>query len=59
MRKYGEIDGVYFVFQGFSIWNLAYEYKLSYDCVTILTYANTMKELKQEINKFRNGEYNE
>lgn len=52
MRKYGEINGVSFSDQGFSIYNLAYEYKLRSVDGSVLVYANSMAELRAEISKF-------
>lgn len=49
MRKYGEIGNVYFISQGYNIYNLATEYKLTYDGETVFVYMNNMTELKKEI----------
>ena len=55
MRTYGEIGGVDFVRQGFSIYNLATEYRLSYQGETSTVYVNNMAELKDEIRKLSGG----
>ena len=50
MRSYGEIRGVSFRKVGFSIYHLATEYKLSTGDGSISVYADSMTELKKEIN---------
>lgn len=58
MRKYGQIDGVNFVRVGFSMKALATKYKLfltdasgdAYNQKPV--YADTMLELKEQINKY-------
>lgn len=54
MRSYGEIAEIYFTRKKYCIRNLAYEYVLTdgYD-TTITVYVNSMKELKDEIRKFK------
>ena len=49
MRKYGDIGGVYFVRQGYSIYNLADEYKLVYNGEASIVYVNNITELREEI----------
>lgn len=58
MRKYGDIGNVHFSNQGWNIYNLAFEYKLSYNGYTNFIYVTTMKELKEEIAK-KIGEFHE
>lgn len=60
MRTYGEIAGVSFRKVGFSIYTLKTEYKLSTGDGSVSVYADTMKELKKEITKYKgegNGEF--
>ena len=52
MRTYGEIDNVSFEAQGFSIYELAEEYKLWKYGLNKTVYVNSMTELKAEIAKF-------
>jgi hypothetical protein len=55
MRKHGEIGGVYFRMQRFSIYSLGYEYRLFYGGDSSLVSVRNMKELKQEIAKLAGG----
>ncbi len=58
MRNYGEIKDVIFIRQGWNIYNLAFEYKLSYDGEVFLVYVTSMAELKKEIaNLIKEGIY--
>lgn len=60
MRTHGEIDGVYFTRLGFSIAALATKYKL-YSVSGVsdskIVYADTMKELRQQIKDYNQVEY--
>ncbi len=49
MRAYGTIGHVYFVRQGWCIYNLAHKYRLEYDNQTKTVYVTNMRELKTEI----------
>jgi hypothetical protein len=52
MRTYGEIDNVFFRRQGFDIYSHGIKYKLiGYDGNKFVS-VNSMKELKEEIDKF-------
>lgn len=51
MRRHGYIAGVSFVKTGWSIYNLAYEYRLTEGEGSHVVYVNSMAELKQEIRK--------
>lgn len=53
MRAHGEIGGVSFRKVGFSIYTLKTEYKLSTGDGSVSVYVDTMKELKEEITKFK------
>ncbi len=58
MRNYGEIKDVIFIHQGWNIYNLAFEYKLSYDGEVFFVYVTSMAELKKEIaNLIKEGIY--
>lgn len=57
LRRYGEIDGVYFRKQGWDIYSMATKYKLMGDDQNKFVSVNSMKELKEEIAKF-NAEQN-
>lgn len=59
MRKYGEISGVYFVSQGWDIYNLATKYKLSVEGEVAIVYVNTMPELQEEITNMKLEVYNQ
>lgn len=52
LRRYGEIEGVYFRKQGWCIYSMATKYKLMGDDGNKFVSVNTMKELKDEIAKF-------
>ena len=56
MRRYGDIGGVYFIRQGYSIYSLAYEYKLTHNGEASTVYVNNMTELREEISKLA-GDY--
>ena len=49
VRKYGYIGNAYFSHQGFSIRNLAEEYKIVCNEESKTVYVNSMSELKHEI----------
>lgn len=59
MRSYGEYADVSFQRVGWSIYNLAYEYRIwdGYDAKSV--FVTSMRELKDEINKFVMGGYDE
>lgn len=52
LRRYGEIDNVYFRKQGWDIYSMATKYKLMGDDSNKFVSVNSMKELKEEIAKF-------
>jgi hypothetical protein len=52
MRSYGEIGEVCFQRKGWSIYNLATEYRVWDGCRSKSVFVNSMLELKEELNKF-------
>tara|TARA_R110002012_G_C11292538_1_gene572173 strand:- start:122 stop:346 length:225 start_codon:yes stop_codon:yes gene_type:complete len=59
VRRYGDIGSVYFVRQGYNIYNLAYEYKLVYNGEASMVYVNNMTELREEIRKLEGDCFDE
>jgi len=49
MRKYGEIDGVLFVNEGFDIYNLLYKFKININGDVSRIYVSNMKDLRKQI----------
>lgn len=52
MKRYGQIDNVYYRLNGWNISSLAYSYNLIKDGELNQVYVNNMRELKAEIAKF-------
>lgn len=57
MKRYGEISDVIYRNHGYDHYNMAIKYKLSYEGEVYFVFVNTMKELKQEINKLIGNQY--
>lgn len=51
MRKYGVINGISFLNEGFDIYNLSYKFKINNNGDVSFIYVYNMKELREGISK--------